>query len=214
VRITKLAHSCLLVEERGLRILADPGGTYFTLPDDLEDIDVVLITHQHADHYDQNALEKILRRSPNARIFTNKGVGALLSKANTSYSLLEDGGRVTVEGVTMEAFGSRHATLLHEIPVVDNTGYLIADRLFLSGDALTVPSKQVEILAVPLAGPWLRLSEAVEYAGKVSPRHCFPIHEAVLREPLSSDIARWAQKSFEAIGTKYLIIEPGNSTEI
>ena len=174
VKITKLAHSCLLIEEGQLRILTDPGGTYFSLPDDLSDIDVILFTHEHSDHYDQEVLKKILQKSPNAKIFTNEGVGALLTKAGMHYSLLEGGSSATEKKVTIEAFGDKHALMLQEIPQVDNTGYLIAGRLFLPGDAFTGPSKPVEILMLPVAGPWLKLSEAVEYAKSYRSQDLFP----------------------------------------
>jgi L-ascorbate metabolism protein UlaG (beta-lactamase superfamily) len=214
MKITKLAHSCLLIEEKELRILVDPGGTYFTLPDDLDRVDVILITHEHVDHYDLGVLEKVLGKSPSAKVFTNKGVGALLSKAGKSYSLLEGGSSVIEKNVTIEAFGNKHATILQALPTVDNTGYLIGNRVFLPGDALTVPPKPVEILGVPVAGPWLKLSEAVEYIRTVGPKLSFPIHEANLKEPMSTNVTKWPQRSVEAFGTSFLIIEPGKTAEV
>ena len=49
MKITKFGHSCLLVEENGVRILFDPG-SYSTAQNDVKNIDVVLITHEHSDH--------------------------------------------------------------------------------------------------------------------------------------------------------------------
>jgi L-ascorbate metabolism protein UlaG (beta-lactamase superfamily) len=214
MKITKRAHSCLLVEEKGVRILADPGGTYFTLPDDLSDIDIILITHVHSDHYDQEALNKVLRKSPAAKIFTNNGVGASLSKANTRYSLLEGGGSVREKNVRIEAFGDEHALLLPGVPVVANTGYLIADRLFLPGDAFTAPSKPVEILALAVAAPWLKLSEAVGYAEAVKPKICFPVHEAILKDAMVNIVTTAPQKSIQAFGAEFVNIAPGKTLEV
>ena len=104
--------------------------------------------------------------------------------------------------------------ILQDLPLVDNTGYLIADRLFLPGDALTVPSRQVEILAVPVAGPWVKLSEAVEYTRMIKPKLSFAVHEANLKEPMSSNVTKWPQKSVEAFGTEFLVIEPGKAVEV
>jgi L-ascorbate metabolism protein UlaG (beta-lactamase superfamily) len=214
MKITKLAHSCLLIEEKGLRILADPGGTYFTVPDNLGRMDVILFTHEHVDHYDQEALKKVLQKSPNARILTNAGVGRLLSRANIQFSLLEDGGKTTEKGVNIEAFGKKHAVILQELPLVDNTGFLISNRLFIPGDAFTVPSVPVEILAVPVSAPWLKLSEAVEYVRSVKPVVSFPIHEAVSKEPMASQVITWPQKSIEAFGTKFVSMEAGKTIEV
>jgi L-ascorbate metabolism protein UlaG (beta-lactamase superfamily) len=61
-----------------------------------------------------------------------------------------------------------------------NTGFLIAERLFVPGDALhDVPGKSVEILALPTGGPWMKFAEAIDYAKKLSPRVVFPIHDAM-----------------------------------
>jgi L-ascorbate metabolism protein UlaG (beta-lactamase superfamily) len=38
----------------------------------------------------------------------------------------------------------------------------------------------VDLLLVPVAGPWLKLSEAVDYVRAVRPRVAVPIHDAVL----------------------------------
>lgn len=35
-----------------------------------------------------------------------------------------------------------------------------------------------DVLALPVAGPWCRLSDALHYAIKMKPRAAFPIHEA------------------------------------
>jgi L-ascorbate metabolism protein UlaG (beta-lactamase superfamily) len=214
MKITKLAHSCLLIEEKGLRVLADPGGIYFTVPDDLGNIDVILITHEHLDHFDQEALMKILRKNPDLMIFTNSGVGKLLSRASIQYLLLEDGASTSEKGVSIQAFGKKHAVILQGLPLVDNTGYLISNRLFVPGDALTTPPVPIEILALPVAGPWLKLSESVQYATSVKPRLTFPVHEAIMKEPMASEVTSWPQKSIEAFGTRFVNIEAGRTIEV
>jgi hypothetical protein len=155
-----------------------------------------------------------LQNSPDAKIFTNNGVGRLLSRASIQYSLLEEGSSVSEKGVTIQAFGKKHAVILQELPLVDNTGYLISNRLFIPGDALTTPPVPVEILALPVAGPWLKLSEAVEYVKNVKPRFCFPVHEAIMKEPMASQVTSWPQKSIEVFGTKFLSIEVGKAIEV
>lgn len=50
MKITKLGHCCLVIEEAGQKILTDPG-TFTTSQNDMTDINILLITHEHADHY-------------------------------------------------------------------------------------------------------------------------------------------------------------------
>jgi L-ascorbate metabolism protein UlaG (beta-lactamase superfamily) len=51
MKITKYGHCCLLIEERGIRILTDPGAFTANIHSSLTGIDVILYTHEHADHY-------------------------------------------------------------------------------------------------------------------------------------------------------------------
>jgi L-ascorbate metabolism protein UlaG (beta-lactamase superfamily) len=72
MKITKLGHSCLLVEEKGVNILLDPG-VFSSDYQQLQNVDVLLITHEHSDHFDLNGVKKLIANSPNLKIFTNHG---------------------------------------------------------------------------------------------------------------------------------------------
>ncbi len=171
----------MLVEEKGLRILIDPGSlTESKQP--TENIDVVLITHEHADHFHVPSLKAILADSPQAKIYTIKSVGDLLEKEGTKFSLLTHGQSATEGEVLIEAFGEKHAVMHSDVPVSDNTGFFIAERFFFPGDAFVDPGKRPEILALPVAGPWLKLSEAIDYAKSLKPDVCFPVHDGVTVE--------------------------------
>ena len=201
MKITKFAHSCLLVEEGSVRILTDPGN-YSTKQNDVKNIDAVLVTHEHPDHCDPSSLKAILANSPNVRILTNKGVGALLDKEGISYSLLERGQSLDVKGVKIETYGEKHAMMYPTWPIVDNTGYLIAGKLFHPGDSFTVPSKKVELLALPVAAPWLKLSEYIDYVKAVKPKTCFPVHDAMLKS--AALLYTITPKLLESTGIKFV----------
>lgn len=180
MRLRKLGHCCLTIEEKELKILTDPGG--WTTEQDAETgVDVVLITHEHPDHFHIESLKKILANNPRMKIFTNKGVGKFLDKEGVQYELLEGGQNLTIDGVLLEAYGEHHADIYSGIPVVANTGYVVASRFFYPGDALTDPGKPVEILALPVAGPWIKISESIDYAKKINPKACFPVHDGMLK---------------------------------
>lgn len=180
MKITKFGHCALLIEEGGLRIITDPG-SYSTIPNDLQNIDIILITHEHADHYHVESLVKILKNCPKAKIITNKSVGKLLDKENISYQVVEDGESTNISGILIEGFGNDHIEIYKAFNLVQNTGYFIAEKLFYPGDAFYDPKKKVDILALPVAGPWCKISEAVDYALSVKPRVTFPVHDAVLK---------------------------------
>lgn len=179
MKITKLGHCCLIIEVDGIRILTDPG-MFSTKQDEVTDIDVILITHEHQDHLHIDSLKAVLQHNPKARIITNRGVGKLLEKEGIACELLENGQHVTISGVLLEGLGEKHATIYQDYGQVINTGYFIASRFFYPGDAFTDPQRAVEILALPVAGPWMKISEAIEYAKLIKPRVTFPVHDGIL----------------------------------
>ncbi|MFH1161829.1 MAG: MBL fold metallo-hydrolase [Candidatus Jorgensenbacteria bacterium] len=177
--LTKFGHCCMLIEEQGLRILTDPGN-YTTAQNEVKNIDVVLITHEHADHLHIESLKEVLANNPQAKVITNRGVGAILDKEGIPYTVVDDGKRTTEKGVLIEGLGKDHAEIYKTWKTVENTSYFIGPRLFYPGDAFYNPHRAVEILALPVAGPWCKISECVDYGLLVKPKKCFPVHDGNL----------------------------------
>jgi L-ascorbate metabolism protein UlaG (beta-lactamase superfamily) len=194
----------MLVEERGIRILIDPG-TFSTQQNELKNVDFVLITHEHTDHFHIDSLKLILENNPNIKIVTNGSVGKLLSNEKINYHVVENGQSFDADGVLVEAFGEKHALMHKTLIPVQNTGFFIANKLFFPGDAFTNPNKYVEILALPVAGPWMKLSEAIDYAIEISPKICFPVHDGILKSPGVSHLI--PKKILEEEGINFLVLE-------
>ncbi len=135
----------------------------------------------------------------------------LLEKEQILFTLLEDGQRMEEKDVLIEGFGSKHALMHESIPQIQNVGYLIANRLFYPGDAFTNPGKDIEILALPVAGPWMKLGEAIDYALTMKPQKCFPVHEAVLKTPGSAHGI--PTKVFAEKGLPFQILDIGTQYE-
>ena len=180
MKITKYGHCCLLIEENGIRILTDPG-TYSDQQESTLNIHIILITHEHSDHLHIESLKKVLLNNPQAKIITNTAVGERLKKENINFVIVEDGQSVVEQNILIEGFGTQHALMHSSLIPTSNTGYFIANRLFYPGDALTNPHKPIEILALPVAGPWIKVLEAVDYALELKPKICFPVHDAILK---------------------------------
>jgi L-ascorbate metabolism protein UlaG (beta-lactamase superfamily) len=210
MKVKKFGHCCLLIEEKGLRILTDPG-IYSTAQNEVKDIDLILITHEHQDHLHIESLKHVMKNNPSAKVITNKSVCLLLDKEGIKYHVVEDGQSTIEKGVRIEGFGKKHAIMYHSLPQVDNTGYFIGNKLFYPGDALTNPGKKVEILALPVAGPWLSLAQAIDYALELKPEKCFPIHEGILKSPGTTHII--PPRILEPKGIKFVIIEDGKEAD-
>jgi len=182
VKIKKIGHCCLLIEtDAGKRVLTDPGN-FSTGQNDATGIDLVVVTHEHADHLHVESLRAVLSSNPGAQVVANAAVGATLAAEGIAYQLLEGEATATVAGVPLEAHDARHEEIFEEMGQVQNTGFFIAERLFYPGDAFAIPAKSVEILALPVAGPWCRIRDAVSYALSVKPKIAFPVHDGMIQD--------------------------------
>jgi L-ascorbate metabolism protein UlaG (beta-lactamase superfamily) len=182
MKITKLGHCALLIDLKGKRILTDPGAFTVEAQSEVRDIDYVLYTHEHQDHFHLESLKEILKNNPNIEIFANASVGDLLEKENLPYTLVEHKQVVTLGEITIEGIGEKHAEIHSSIPLSDNIGFFVDKRLWYPGDAFTPIEKEVEILALPIAGPWMKVSDAINYAVSVNPKNSFPVHDGMLNE--------------------------------
>lgn len=182
MKIKKLGHCCFIIEPKeGVRVMTDPGAPDYSGNTDGEmNINAVLITHEHGDHLHIDTLKKVLENNPNAIVVTNTSVGKLLDAEGISYTKVEDCEDLEIEGVKIAGFGDKHAEIYKEFGQVQNTGYMI-DKLCYPGDSFSYPQTDVDILALPVAGPWMKIKNAIEYTLEINPRICFPVHDGMIK---------------------------------
>ncbi len=182
MHIKKLSHCCMVIDVKGSdgkqrRILTDPGSYSIEEHDKVKHADIVLITHEHQDHFHIESLKALLKRAPDASIFTNDTVGEMLAKEGIEHHVMEHGDVVDHKGIHIEAYGKKHALLHKSIPQSSNVGFFIENKLFFPGDAFTDPKKPINVMALPVAGPWTKMSEPIDYALELKPRMAFPVHD-------------------------------------
>ena len=211
MRLTKLEHAALVVEDSGDRLYVDPGK--FTTPiTESAGTVAVVITHQHDDHWTPEQLGRIVAANPDVRIFGPAGVAAAAS--GFPVETVAAGDEVEVGPFRLRFFGGKHAQIHPSIPIIDNVGVLVNDALYYGGDSFVVPTGvSVEVLAAPANAPWMKISESMDYLIAVAPRRAFPTHEMLLSragKDLSNARLRWAA---EQGGGEYLPLEPGDAID-
>ncbi|MBP0450366.1 MBL fold metallo-hydrolase [Kitasatospora sp. RG8] len=178
MRITKFGHACVRLEHDGTTVVVDPG--MFADPAAFAGADAVLITHEHFDHFEEARLREALEADPALRVWTNSAVAARLDGVAQRVTVVGEGDAFEVGGIGVSVHGEWHAVIHPDIPLVRNIGFLFDGRLFHPGDALTVPPHAVETLLLPIAGPWTKVSELIDYVREAGPRQAVPVHDAVL----------------------------------
>lgn len=179
MKITKYEHACFTVEQDGQLLVVDPGAytTDFTAPDNVVG---VVITHEHADHMDPAHLQAIAAVNPDVVIFAHQDITLQLGEFKTQAVVANEGVKVGL--FELEFFGGKHATIYEDIPAVANLGVMINGRVYYPGDSFSLPERDVEVLALPVSAPWMRLSEAVDFVRTVKPKVIFPTHDAILSD--------------------------------
>jgi len=211
MRLTKLEHAAIVVEDSGDKLYLDPGK--FTTPiTESAGAVAVVITHEHDDHWTPEQLKRISEANPGVRIFGPAGVAAAAS--GFPVETVQAGDEVEVGPFRLRFFGGKHAQIHPSIPIIDNLGVLVDDALYYAGDSFVVPEGvAVQVLAAPAGAPWMKMSEAMDYVMAVAPKRAFPTHEMLLSQAgkaLSNARLGWAT---EQSGGEYLPLEPGDSID-
>lgn len=177
MKLTKFEHACVVLEQDHTSLVIDPGNftTDFRVP---ENVAGVVITHVHPDHYDESKLGMILERNPAATVYALDEIAVSSSFPIIAISPSQT---LTIGEFVLEFIGGAHATIHADMPAVGNVGVVVNHDLFYyPGDSFVQPPRHMRWIATPVAAPWLKLSESVEFLRAARPDHAFPTHDAIL----------------------------------
>ena len=179
MKLTKYEHACFTIEKDHHMLVVDPGNFATDyLPSN--NVVAIVITHEHADHFDPEQLAAIMDKNPEATIIAGESVTSKIETFKTQ--TVSPGDKLRAGLFELEFFGGTHATIHRTIPAIQNVGVLINDLLYYPGDSFTLPGRPVDTLAIPAGAPWLKIGDALDFLELVKPRLAFPTHDAVLSD--------------------------------
>ncbi|HTS95949.1 MAG TPA: MBL fold metallo-hydrolase [Streptosporangiaceae bacterium] len=212
MRLTKLGHACVRLEQDGTALVIDPG--VWSGEGALGGVSAVLITHEHPDHVDAEAVRAALVADPGLELWTNASVAGQFAGFGGQVHAVRHGDTFTAAGFDVHVYGRDHAQIHPDIPIVANTGFAVAGEVFHPGDSLTVPEDRVPTLLLPIVAPWLKAAEMIDYARAVAPRRAYAIHDALLNANGLGLWQRMLQLAAQPSGADFARVEPGTTVEL
>lgn len=187
MKITKYIHACLQIEKGSDKILFDPGIFTFAeglvKPSQFENIQAVILTHNHPDHIDADSLKEILKNNASAIVLANSEIVESLAEKEIEAEVFESGEK-SVAGFDFEAFDAPHEAILAD-KLPQNTAYVIDGKILHPGDSYNknlFAKKGIEVLCLPTMAPWTTELKTFDFAVEMSPNIIVPIHDGYAKD--------------------------------
>jgi L-ascorbate metabolism protein UlaG (beta-lactamase superfamily) len=234
--VTRITHSCHLIEIGGLTFLTDPWfstrpGYYQGEPiavsiADLPRLDGVLISHEHYDHCDLDAFAAYRDRS--VPLFTAGTVTETARKHGfTSVTALRPWQEAETGGVTITAAPGKHG--VYEITFVLRSG---PDAVYFAGDTMLIPELgqiperlgHINLALLPTNGLHIRPAnnmqvvmnarEAAELTAVLQPELAIPHHYAFTKGFLGDRLIASSDKNPQHYQDAARDLAPGTTVRI
>jgi L-ascorbate metabolism protein UlaG (beta-lactamase superfamily) len=182
LKISFIGHASLFFSFGGKVIHVDPvsgEGDYRVLPK----ADLILISHEHFDHLDTEAVRLI--RKPGTQVFISQACAGKIKDA----VVMKNGGKMTALGFEIEAVPAYNIVHTRSDghpfhPKGQGNGYVITfgdKRVYVAGDTEPIPEMRslgaIEIAFLPMNIPYTMSPEMAAGAAKtIRPRALYPYH--------------------------------------
>lgn len=209
VLIHPVEHGTLVLLWKGLTIFVDPGRNTGPFPG-IPAADLILITHEHSDHFDTSTVNSILQRS--TRIIAGQYVydNNLSAAMRAQTTVLANGETSQWMGITVEAVAMYNlppGMIYH--PEARGNGYVLTiggKRIYVSGDTEDTPEMRalpdIEVAFLAMNQPFTMTPEqAASAVREFRPAVVYPYHYS------GSGLARFKQLVGSDLGIEVRIRE-------
>ncbi|SFJ11811.1 MBL fold metallo-hydrolase [Albimonas pacifica] len=185
IGIHPVAHASLVMTTPGPVIYVDPVGDPSAYAD-FPDADVILITHQHGDHYAPETLAALAAHN-GARLIVNPAVMEMLpADLKTRATAVANGETADAAGIPLRAIPAYNTTegRLQYHPKGRDNGYVLeidGKTVYIAGDTEDIPEMRaltgIDIAFVPFNLPYTMTEEqAASAVAEFRPAVVYPYH--------------------------------------
>ena len=184
VTFTCIKHASIEINYNGTEIQIDPVGFGVQPTTDYNQFpkaNIILITHEHKDHFDREAITCV--RTPATSIYSNT---AVYNMFRNSIPLKNGDSIVYVPDIKIEAVPAYNYTEGHTQfhPKGRDNGYILTLdglRIYIAGDTEDIPEmtniKDIDIAFLPCNQPYtMTVDQLVNAAKIIKPKVLFPYH--------------------------------------
>lgn len=187
IDITFIKHATLMIEVDDFVIHIDPVSMFGTDYNSMPKADMIIVGHEHGDHYDSKAIDTIYK---DGTIFLSSPE---VSKLNPKAQAFTIGESYEVNGIKFTAFPAYNCSEGHtnfhpktrgDIGVlIDIDNY----RIYIAGDTENIPEmanlsekqagRKVDIAFLPVNQPYtMTVEQCIEAINAIQPRIVYPYH--------------------------------------
>ncbi len=184
VTIHPVRHASFVMESPAGVIYADPVGEA-AMYEGMPSPDLILITHEHGDHYSPDTLAAIM--GENTVLITNPAVYDMLpEEMKAKASAMANGDSTSVGEITIDAIPAYNTTedRLQYHPEGRDNGYVLSidgRRVYIAGDTEDIPEmrelEDIDIAFVPMNLPYtMDVAQAASGVAAFAPGAVYPYH--------------------------------------
>ena len=174
-----IGHATMMMKYNNLIIHVDPVNEYADYKK-MPKADLILVTHEHHDHFDVQAIAAITKKS--TAVVLNNSARNLLKSGQA----LEQGDSAIIQGIKIKAIPAYNTTAGRDKfhPKGRDNGYVLnigGRNIYLAGDTENTPEmsqlKDIDIAFLPMNQPYTMTPEQLAQAVKdFKPKIVYPYH--------------------------------------
>lgn len=184
ITVHPVSHASFVMETPEMVIYCDPAGGAATYAD-YPAPDLILITHEHGDHYDLPTLEGLVKDG--TQMITNPAVYDMLPDAlRAKATAMANGDSGSVGSMSIDAIPAYNITegRLKYHPRGRDNGYILGIdgfRVYIAGDTEGTPEmralKDIDLAFVPMNLPYtMDVDQAADAVADFAPTYVYPYH--------------------------------------